>query len=83
MYADDLVLMVKKNEIEELLKSLFDISKEFDLKINPTKSAILMVKNHEKLEDDSLFDIPVAEEYRYLGILMNGMGSINPHMEKI
>ena len=43
---------MNKKEIEELLKSLFDRSKEFDLKINSTKSAILMAKYHKKLEEE-------------------------------
>lgn len=41
--------MVNESRIEDLLKSLFEVSEEFNLKINPTKSAIILVKNHNKL----------------------------------
>ena len=52
VYADDLVIMVNYTKVEEVLTNLFDVSREFDLKVNPKKSAILLVHGHEKLETD-------------------------------
>ena len=56
-------------------------SSEFGLIINNKKSAILAIKRHQKLGISREIDgIPVKAEYRYLGIEIDDLGSIDPHL---
>ena len=47
------------------------MSAEFKLIVNPKKCGIINIRNHDKLEEVNLHGVPVVEEYRYLGVLIN------------
>jgi uncharacterized protein YlaN (UPF0358 family) len=50
VYAVDLFIPVNNAYLEALLTNLHEVSKEFDLKINPQKCAILIVRRHNKID---------------------------------
>lgn len=50
VYADDLVLISSYKNIEEVINSVIEISKCYNLIINKTKSAILAIKCHNKID---------------------------------
>ena len=72
--------MVNYTKVEEVVKKFLEVSTEYELKINPKKSAILLVKGHEKLETD-VCGIQIQERYKYLGINIDNKGSIAPHLK--
>ena len=62
-----------------LIDHLFKVSKCFNLLINPNKCGIMNVKQHKKLiSDSSLHNLPIVNEYRYLGVLIDHNGSVLP-----
>jgi hypothetical protein len=52
-YANDLVLCVNHTHLQALLTALYTISDEFDLRINPKKSAIFLVRGHSKIIEET------------------------------
>ena len=46
-YADDLVFIVKYDQVERLINDIFELSKEMNLKVNPKKSCIMAINNHK------------------------------------
>jgi hypothetical protein len=46
LYADDLVLVIPKNNLKNLIESLYSVSILFNLTINAKKSAIFAMKGH-------------------------------------
>jgi hypothetical protein len=58
------------------LAILHDVSNDFRLIINP-KYNIFAVKKHRKIDETmDLKGIPVVQEYTYLGVTMDGYGSL-------
>ena len=85
-YADDLVIILNYNHLPNFLQKFQMKTKEFNLIMNSKKSALVPIKNHCKLEaidKRMLLEIPIEEEYNYLGILINHSGSIAPALNKI
>ncbi|KAI5752717.1 hypothetical protein M8J77_019728 [Diaphorina citri] len=71
-YADDLVLISNsKNNLTELMKKLYDKSKEYSMKINIKKSKLMRVSKKEGAKMNSIvIDSEIYEEvmqYKYLG----------------
>lgn len=86
LYADDLVMIIQHTDITGVIDLLYETSRTFNLIISPTKSAILQIRDHAKLLEtpaERLHNIPIAQEYCYLGITINHHGSISPHLKKI
>ena len=89
LHADDLVLVTTHHHhhhhLESLLAALAEVSARYNLKINPKKSAIFAVKNHDKLtkREFDLRDIPIVSEYCYLGVTIDNRGSIAPHVDRV
>ena len=55
---------------------------DFSLMLNSKKSAIVNIKNHTLRHNaKQILQIPYLKEYRYLGILVNTSGSIEPHIQ--
>ena len=42
-----------------------------------------MVKDHDKVYEKSIDGIPVVTEYKYLGVLINNHGSMEPQLKSI
>ena len=59
------------------------MSADFDLTINAKKSALMMIKNHKKLEILPIRGIPVVTSYCYLGVDIDHSGSMTQHLNKI
>jgi hypothetical protein len=78
LYADDLVLIVNHSHVKEVIVKLNEVSQEFQLIINPKKSGIFLVKNHDRVHGDKVEDIPIVSQYRYLGILIDNSGDMTP-----
>jgi hypothetical protein len=84
VYADDLVIIVKHSRLWTLIKTLYDVSEEFSLRINAKKCAIFAVHGHNKIAQDAdLQGIPVTSEYTYLGIAIDESGSIAPQLKRL
>jgi hypothetical protein len=84
LYADDLVVIVKEMHLEELIKTLKEVSTENSLIVNAKKSAIIVVKSHKALTGcQSVQEIPIVYDYRYLGILVDGRGEVDGHIDQI
>ena len=57
-----------------MIKTLTEVTKDFNLKINSKKSALLAIQNHDKLKSltsEERYDIEIIDSYKYLGILIN------------
>jgi hypothetical protein len=79
LYADDLVVSVKYSHLEKFLTILHEVSKEFDLRVNPKRCAIFAIRGHRKISEDmNLHGIPRRTEYCYLGVILEHSVSINP-----
>ncbi len=79
LYADDLVVTVSHQHLEQFLTILHEVSHDFDLIINPKKCGILAIKKHSKItEEMNLRGIPVVTEYCYLGVTIDESGSLWP-----
>jgi hypothetical protein len=75
--ADDLMLCVGHTQIEESLKTLQEVSDEYDLQINPKKCTIFAVRGHKKINESmNLSGIPVSTEYCYIGLMIDHSGSL-------
>jgi len=59
LYADDLVFIVKHENLADLILKLEDTSKKFSLIINKKKSAVIPIKNHLRDEIDSFIEYPI------------------------
>ena len=67
-----------------MLQQLRRTITEFGLFLNEAKSAIFAIKGHRKLGSGrTLDDIPIVDEYCYLGVLIDSSGSITPHLTKL
>jgi hypothetical protein len=76
-YANDLVLCVNHTHLQALLAALYTVSDEFDLRINPKKNAIFLVRGHSKIiEETNLKGILITTEYLYFGIRLDHSGKI-------
>ena len=84
LYADDLVLITSYQHLDSLLTTLFEVSTKYNLKVNAKKSALFLIKNHDKLATDiDLHEIPIVSDYCYLGVTVNDSGSIQPHLDRV
>ena len=52
-----MVIIVKYNILCQLLKHINKVFSDFNLKINPKKSGIIQIKNHNKLDHMNIDDI--------------------------
>ena len=78
LYADDLQFVCAHHEVDKILNALFKISSRYKLIVNPKKCGIVNIRKHEYLEAVDLHDVPIVEEYRYLGVLIDQNGSVEP-----
>jgi hypothetical protein len=79
VYADDLVLITNYTKVDRLVETLVRLSQEYDLKINTKKSAVLLIKDHEKQETE-VCGIKLEQKYKYLGVHIDNRGSMAPHL---
>ena len=78
------MLITKREHLNSLLTALYEVSANYNLKINPKKSAVFAVKGHQKLNKGiDLRGIPVKSTYCYLGVTVDDCGSIEPHLDHI
>lgn len=66
LYADDLVLMVEHINVSDIISKLIEVSNEFELMINPKKSGVFLVKDHDKtdttfIKEGKIKDIPIVQ----------------------
>ena len=69
--------------LEETIQNLKNAAKEFNLIINYKKSGIFLCKQKNKNELKEVEGIPVVQEYKYLGILINNKGKLNNHIREL
>ena len=74
--TDDLVFVCAHHKVEKILNSLFKISSQYKLFVNPEKCGTINVRKHEYLEGLDLHDVSIVDEYRYLRILIDQNGSV-------
>ena len=91
-FADDLVLMARKEEdLSSLLEELAQFTKEWKLEINQDKSLIMRTKTRDK--NTNIWCVKTEEEeiefketdlYKYLGVYLNRNGNIfKNHVENL
>ncbi|KAF4755912.1 hypothetical protein FOZ62_029915, partial [Perkinsus olseni] len=85
-YADDTIFLVTAPTVEELrekvgnlIHQLEDILPNYGLAMNRGKSVILS----EDLEEESLLEIPIKQEIKYLGYVIRMGSSWNPHLKAL
>lgn len=49
LYADDIVFIVNYKFLKALIICLLVLTKKYNLIINPSKSGIFLIKNHEEI----------------------------------
>ena len=82
IFADDIVFLTKQNNVNLLLKYLENMTVNWNLFFNKKKSGIMYL--HKRNSDSkSLRGFPIVKEYKYLGITINNMGSIYPHIKNL
>ncbi|KAM3130714.1 hypothetical protein pb186bvf_017128 [Paramecium bursaria] len=81
-FADDLVFITKSSNVNLLLKYLEVMSVKWELGINKAKSGVMPL-HKKKITSTQLRGIPIVKEYRYLGITINNVGSIDPHIKNM
>ncbi|KAM3128064.1 hypothetical protein pb186bvf_019827 [Paramecium bursaria] len=81
-FADDLVFITKSSNVSLLLKYLEVLSVKWELMINKAKSGVMPL-HKRKITSTQLRGIPIQMEYRYLGITINNVGSIDPHIRNM
>jgi len=69
--------------LKRLISTLKLITSEFGLIINPKKSGILPIKNCLDGKTEPIDDFPILKEYCYLGVNINGKGSLAPYLNRI
>ena len=81
-FADDLVLLAESEvDLKVSLEALNDYCKESDLRINATKTKIMIFNRRSRKQaftftlDDT--EIQRVEEYKYLGLVIKENGNIN------
>ena len=78
------MVCVNHIHLEALLATLYEVSQDFELRINPKKCAIFAVRDHSRITAQmNLQGIPVATEYCYLGVTIDNTGSINPQLDRM
>ena len=88
VYADDLLVLCDNQEqLEKVIKLLKSEFQSVGLIMNNKKSAIIEFRNRhskiQKLKVTSFGDIPVVNQYRYLGLIFDQKLSINAHLYHI
>lgn len=83
LYADDIVFIIHYKYLKILIKCLFSLAVHYNLKINPNKSGIFLIRNHKKIEELEILDIPIIKEYKYLGLIIDNNGSLEPQLKFI
>ncbi|EAR96184.2 reverse transcriptase (macronuclear) [Tetrahymena thermophila SB210] len=82
VYADDLVIITQIQHLKRVIQQLRQICLEYKLIINNNKSAVLPLKNYQ-IDSNSIEGIPIVNQYKYLGINIDGNGTIAPHLKFI
>ncbi len=81
LYADDLVFICDHSDVQHTIVELRRTSLDFGLRLNEAKSGVFAVGGHEKLGlVGAVEGIPVLNQYRYLGVLVDDRGTIHPHL---
>lgn len=52
--------MVSHEHVKDIIVNLIRVSEEFQLIINPKKSGIFLVKDHDRMADAKIEDIPIV-----------------------
>ncbi len=76
LYADDVIITVPHQHLEHSFEILHNVSDDFDLIIDPKYDIFDVKKQHKMDETMDLKGIPVVQEYTYLGVTMEGYGSL-------
>jgi hypothetical protein len=87
LFADDLVLLARNfKEMEKLLQTTSITGDELEIIFNQKKSAIVVYSNNKVGETIKLKlqgkEMPLAEEYKYLGIILSNRENILDTQEK-
>ena len=82
-YADDLcVLCDGRNQLINVLKIIDKWTELNDIKVNKSKSGIMILKNNIE-KNDNIDGYPIINEYKYLGIIINDKMNIQKHIGNI
>lgn len=73
-----MVVIMKHKYLPKFLRIMKFYFDKYSLIFNAKKSAITCIKNHNKikLKSESLLEIPICNDYKYLGIWINETGNI-------
>ena len=81
-YADDLcVLCDGRNQLINVLKIIDKWTELNDIKVNKSKSGIMILKNNIE-KNDNIDGYPIINEYKYLGIIINDKMNIQKLFSK-
>jgi hypothetical protein len=77
LYANNVIITVSHQHLEKFLAIIHDVSDDdFNLIIDP-KCNTFVVKKHRKIDETmDLKEIPVIQEYTYLGVTMDDSGRL-------
>lgn len=80
-YADDLLFIIREDQVEETISKLKEVSQRFRLILNCKKSGLLRVKNTYRAGE--VLGIPFVDKYSYLGVTLDNGGSLKTHRKVI
>ena len=71
-YADDLVIFIQNTcEIDEAIKTCFTWAENHNMKFNEKKSGLIILNNKKFKNLSNIKNIPLVNDYRYLGYEIN------------
>jgi hypothetical protein len=85
LFADDIVMMAEdKDDLQKLVECLDKYSEKWRFEVNAKKSAIMVVgrKEEPRLEIGGNA-IPVVDQYKYLGVVMNKNWNWKQHIQQL
>ena len=79
-----MVIIIKHMYIPEFLKIMKAKFDNYSLIFNAKKSAITRIQKHKlHPRDEYLLGIPYKDKYLYLGVWIDGKGTLEEHLEKM
>jgi hypothetical protein len=83
-YADDVAFIIDERELNNFIKTLTQLSEQYNLSINKSKSGIMYLhKRVSSLKSTHIDDFPIVFSYNYLGLTIDNHGKINIHRDKM
>jgi hypothetical protein len=82
-YADDLVILGDDDELLRAIGILERWATENNMIINKAKSGILPITGSRFSREREVSNYPVVQEYKYLGLMLNGRLDLQEHCKLI